>query len=130
VAKRFAIKLQVTDSEPELGIIWGFASVADLVDAQGDVIPQKELIRAVYQFMADYYAGAAAIKENHDSVVSAVLVESTLQLVGTRVAWYVGFLLLDPDLRKAAREGEISGFSIGGWYVSDEDEEEGTDGGD
>ena len=51
----------VTKVDAELGILWGYASVADIIDRQGDIVPQDELVNAVYQFMADYYAGAAAI---------------------------------------------------------------------
>lgn len=48
---RRALKLtvQIQKSSQELGIIWGYASVADLLDDQGDVVPQDELVKAVYQ---------------------------------------------------------------------------------
>jgi len=108
------LSVEITKTDEELGIIWGYASVADLVDLQGDVIPEREMVRAVYQFMEDYYAGHAAIKQNHEQAVDAVLVESTFHWVGNRLAWYDGVKLLDEELRKAARAGEISGFSIGG----------------
>ena len=112
--KQVAVKVQVAKSSDELGIVWGWASVADLVDLQGDIVPQDELVKAVYQFMEDYYSQAATIKVNHDKPAEAVLVESTLQVVATRVAWWVGVKLLSDELRQAARDGEISGFSIGG----------------
>lgn len=50
--------------------------------------------------------------------------ESTFHLLGTNVAWFVGVKLLDEDLREAARRGEISGFSIGGWAEDDGTPEE------
>ena len=110
---KVSVKVERTDSE--LGILWGYASVADIVDLQGDVVPQDVLVKAVYAFMEAYYGGAATIKVNHDQPAKAVLVESTFHLLATNVAWYVGVKLLDPDLRQAARDGEISGFSIGGY---------------
>lgn len=124
---RRALKLsvQIEKSSEELGIIWGYASVADLLDDQGDIVPQEELVRAVYQFMEDYYSGEAVIKENHKEAAKVTLVESTFHFIGTRLAWFVGVKLHDPDLRAAAAKGEISGFSIGGWY---QPEEEGTNG--
>jgi hypothetical protein len=70
--------------------------------------------------MEDYYAGQAAIGDNHEQAAQAVLVESTLQFLGGRLRWYVGVKLLDEDLREAAREGDISGFSIGGWAEEEE----------
>lgn len=124
---RRALKLtvQVQKASEELGIIWGYASVADLLDDQGDVVPQEELVKAVYQFMEDYYSGQAVIKENHEKAAKATLVESTFHFIGTHLAWFVGVKLHDPGLREAAVKGEISGFSIGGWY---QPEEEGANG--
>lgn len=122
--RQLKVSVKVERASEELGILWGYASVADIVDLQGDVVPQAVLIAAVYQFMEAYYAGAATIKTNHEKPAKAVLVESTFHLVGTNVAWYVGVKLLDEDLRKAARNGEISGFSIGG-YADPVEEAEG-----
>jgi len=118
--KQLKVKVDVVRKSDELGILWGYASVADIVDLQGDMVPQDELVGAVYQFMENYYAGQTVIKVNHDKPASAVLVESTFHLVGTHVAWFVGVKLLDEDLRKAARDGKISGFSIGGWAEDEE----------
>lgn len=116
--------VEVVQKSDELGIIWGYASVAELKDLQGDTVPQNELIGAVYQFMEDYYAQQAAIGENHEKPAEAVLVESTFHFLACRLRWYVGVKLLSDELREAAREGEISGFSIGGWA-----EEEGANDG-
>ncbi len=127
-AKR-AVKanIRVVRKSDELGILWGYASVADIIDFHGDVVPQDELINAVYQFMESYYASEATIKVNHDSPANAVLVESTIHLLGGRAAWWVGVKLLDDDLREAARNGEISGFSIGGWATYEEESNGETD---
>jgi hypothetical protein len=119
--RQVAVKVEVVQKSDELGILWGWASVADIVDLQGDVIPQEVLIAAVYDFMADYYAGNATIKVNHDKPADVVLVESKLELLATHVAWWVGVKLLSDDLKKAAREGDISGFSIGGWAETEEE---------
>ncbi|HZY74605.1 MAG TPA: XkdF-like putative serine protease domain-containing protein [Edaphobacter sp.] len=121
MSRKVRMSLEVVRKSDELGIIWGYASVADIQDLQGDTVPQDELVGAVYQFMEDYYADQAAIGDNHEQAAQAVLVESTFHFLATRLRWYVGVKLLDEDLLKAARAGEISGFSIGGWA---EDEEE------
>jgi hypothetical protein len=118
--KQITVKVKAARQDTELGIIWGYASVADVLDDQGDVVPQDELIRAVYEFMENYYGGETAIRVNHDKAAKAVLVESTFHLLGTNVAWFVGVKLLDEDLREAARKGEISGFSIGGQAEEEE----------
>ena len=115
VAKAMTLKVQVVRKSDEMGIICGWASVADILDLQGDTIPQDELVKAMYHFIEDYYANAAMIDQNHDGeAAEAVLVESTLQFIGGRVAWFVGVKLLTEDLKEAARTGQISGFSIAG----------------
>jgi|DewCreStandDraft_4_1066084.scaffolds.fasta_scaffold06909_3 hypothetical protein len=122
--RKLSLRVQAARQDQELGIIWGYASVADILDEQGDLIPQDELIRAVYEFMENYYRGETTIRVNHGKPAQAVLVESTFHLLGTNVAWFVGVKLLDEDLREAARRGEISGFSIGGWAEDDGTPEE------
>lgn len=113
--KRTVIKLtELVQKSDELGIIWGYASVADIMDLQGDVVPQDEMVRAVYQFMEDYYREQATIRENHADEAEVVLVESTIHFLALKARWYVGVKLLTAELREAARTGEISGFSIGG----------------
>lgn len=121
MARPVNLQVNVVRKSDELGILWGYASVADVVDLQGDLIPQGELVPAVYQFMEDYYAGQAVIKVNHEKPAAAVLVESTFHWLGNRLGWYVGVRLLDEDLRAAARRGEVSGFSIGGWAEEEQD---------
>ncbi len=120
--KQKRMSVQIAKSDAELGIIWGYVSVADIVDLQDDLIPASELRKMVYQFMEDYYAGAAGIKVNHDQVAKAVLVESTITKFGGNDAWWVGVKLLDENLREMARTGEISGFSIGGWADVEEED--------
>jgi len=109
-----AISIKKDSYNDELGIIWGFASVADVIDLQDDVIPQVELEKAVYDFMESYYQGSAEIKENHSESANAILVESSLMWIGGKLRWYVGVKLLSEDLKELARSGEIKGFSIGG----------------
>lgn len=118
--KQITVKVKAARTDTELGIIWGYASVADVLDEQGDIVPQDELICAVYEFMENYYSGETSIRVNHGKAAKAVLVESTFHLLGTNVAWFVGVKLLDKDLREAARKGEISGFSIGGQAEEEE----------
>lgn len=114
--KQVRVRMEVVRKSDELGIIWGYASVADIEDLQGDTVPQDELVSAVYQFMQDYYAAAASIQDNHDGEPApVVLVESTFHFVGMKLRWYVGVKLNSEELKESARNGEISGFSIGGW---------------
>lgn len=118
------MSVEVVRKSDEMHTLWGYASVADLKDLQEDTIPQDELVPAVYQFMRDYYAGKAVLKENHADEANAVLVESTFHFLAGRLRWYVGVYLESEELRQAARAGLISGFSIGG--SADDHEEEAT----
>jgi len=122
--RKLNLAVKVTKTDKEMGILWGYASVADIVDIQDEIVPQDELVRAGYQFMQNYYAGQAAIKVNHEELAEAVLVESTFHWLGNGLAWFVGVKLLSDELREAAKTGDISGFSIGGW-AEEEPEEEG-----
>ena len=119
--KQVRVKMSVVRKSDELGIIWGYASVADIEDLQGDTVPQSELVQAVYRFMADYYASLANVQDNHNGEPApVVIVESTFHFVGLHLRWYVGVKLLSEELLKAARNGDISGFSIGGWALEEE----------
>jgi hypothetical protein len=112
---KMLLKVEVVRKSDELGIIWGYATVAGVEDLQGDTLPDAELVPAVYEFMENYYAQQATIKDNHGEPAEAVLVESTIHYLGCALRWYVGVKLLSEKLRTAARAGEISGFSVGGW---------------
>jgi len=106
--------IHLEKSDAELGIIWGWVSAADVVDLDDEIVPQAELVRAWYRFMEDYYDGAADIRDNHGEPAAAVIIESTLEWrAGSLRAW-VGVRLRSDELREAARNGDISGFSIGG----------------
>lgn len=123
--RRVQSSVRVEKTDAERGIIWGWGSVAELVDLQGDVIPQAELEDAVYRFMENYYVGRAAVGDNHEEVAEAVIVESCLEWRGGALRWWLGVKLLSEDLREEARAGKISGFSIGG-YAEEAEEEEGA----
>lgn len=98
----------------EQGRLWGWASMSGVADSDGDVITAEALREAAYQFLINYASQAAVIKLNHEAEVKAVLIESALHEVGGLTAWWIGVQLLDEELRAQAREGKISGFSIGG----------------
>jgi hypothetical protein len=124
--QRVSLKADVVAKSDELGIVWGYANVADLVDLHGEVVPAAELVRAKYEFMKNYALGNTALNINHDpdqelARTRAVIVESTIHVLGTRAAWYVGVMLLDEELRQLARTGELKGFSIEGSAMKEPD---------
>ena len=121
MTRQIVAKATVVQKSDELGILWGYVSASGIVDGHGDVIPREELVQAFYAFMEAYHAGKAEVKENHSDSAEVVIVGSTLHNFGPEVAWFVGVKLLSEELRKAARDGEISGFSIGGTATFEED---------
>ncbi len=110
----WAATVAVEKSDVERGIVWGFVSVADNTDSDGETIPQAELEDAFYRFMEAYYDGQAEVFENHEAEAAAVIVESALIWMAGHLRWWVGVKLRSEELRELARNGEITGFSIGG----------------
>lgn len=112
--------IRIEKANLERGILWGWVSAADIVDLDDEIVPQDELVDAWYEFMENYYLGRANIRENHgDQPAEAVIVESTLEFRAGVVRAWVGVKLLSEELREAARNGEISGFSIGGSAIAE-----------
>ena len=104
--------VQFEKADLEEGVIYGIASVANLVDREGDVIRPAELRKAAHSFLADHngsfddthgYGGAPA-------ELPGKLVESWVD--GDN--WRIGFRPDDIAIAKAAAQGDYVGFSIWG----------------
>ena len=114
VAKGEPAGLFVTIEKADLeeGVIYGVASVANLVDREGDVIRPAELRKAAHDFLANYNG---AFDDTHGyggapSELAGKLVESWID----GDAWRIGFRPDDIAIAKAAADGEYVGFSIFG----------------
>lgn len=101
-------------------LVFGIASAAGVVDAQGDTISIDELERAVY----DYNLRSRAGSEMHNGERVADLVESFF-ITKEKAAifgisdehigkWFVGFKVSSPEVWQAIKNGKYTGFSIGG----------------
>lgn len=119
-AKRYVFKAQTDRYEAEEGVLYGWGSVAEVEDLEGEILAIEELVPMIHAFMAAYYAGHTTLKINHDEPADAVIVESAPQYFGGRLRWYVGVMLLSEALREQARRGEIVGFSIHGEAVRED----------
>ncbi len=121
MGKEMSVILKADRYDDEEGVLYGWGSVAEVEDGQGDIVPNEEMARLIHGFMILYYAGQARFTLNHqEEVEAAVLVESAPQWFGGALRWHVGILLLSEELRRLARAGEIQGFSIGGEAVREE----------
>lgn len=102
-------------------LIFGFASVAEIVDAHGDIISSSELEKAAYDFVLHSRAG----HEMHQTKTVGRLIESIvftkekLKALGLpedslRNSWWVGFKIDDEEVWQKIKSGEYKMFSIGG----------------
>ena len=115
-------------SEPY--IVHGIAAVSTVggkpyVDAQGDHIPTNELVRVAHEFVSSSRVGGIMHMRHADGsvvkagkVVSSVVLTNALQKamnidLGFE-PWIVGMQIDDPDVAKAIKSGQLSGFSIAG----------------
>ena len=101
-------------------LVFGFASVAGIVDSQGDEIDADELEKAAYNFVQ--FSGMGG--EMHRKLNVATLIESLFvteekaKLLGIDEKniskWFVGFKVTDAEVWQKIKNGEYKMFSIGG----------------
>lgn len=114
------IKGRITKLD-ERQIVFGWASVAEIEDSQGDVIPLEELEKAAYEYVLNSREGG----EMHETIGVAKLIESMvftpekLKSLGlkedaTKHGWFVGFKVEDAAAWEKIKSGEYKMFSIGG----------------
>lgn len=99
--------VEITKADAIEGIIYGVASVANLVDRQGDVIRPDELRKAAHDFLAHY----RAFNDTHTATdIPGDVVESWID----GDTWRVAFRPADLEVAKAAAQGDFVGLSIEG----------------
>lgn len=124
IIKRFEIS-KVSD---ELGIIFGYAIVCkengeDYVDLQDEHVPESAMMKA----SAKYMAGERRAKLMHDKVAydgrviyALPMTTELADALGIQVkktGLIIGLKPDNPDTLQLAKEGRLTGFSIGGRYV-------------
>lgn len=112
---------KVVKRDDDKFLVFGFASVADVEDSQGDVISIEELEKGAYKFMLRGGMGA----EMHevygvaDVVESIVFTKEKLKLLGLAEdalppAWWIGMKVCDAEVWQKIKNGDYKSFSIGG----------------
>lgn len=106
-------------------MVYGFASVAKdgdttLVDRQGDMIEEAELVKMAHRFIKTARTG----KVMHEGTPKAEVVESMVlrpdvaKALGlenfTKTAWVIGMKVNDDATWDRVKKGELKAFSIGG----------------
>lgn len=109
---------------PEERFVLGIVLEPETVDAQGDIYSEEEIRKAAHLYMEEfahiklmhaggYIEGKVKILENY---VTHVAMEVDGQPV-KRGTWMLGVRVLDDSLWDACKQGDLTGFSIGGTAV-------------
>lgn len=120
-------KFEIKKSSEEKRLAFGWASVANIVDLQNDVIDAEELEQAAYNFVRFYREGG----EMHERGGCAELVESIvftpekLKALGLpenslKTSWWIGFYVTDDEVWQKVKSGDYSMFSIEGKAIREE----------
>jgi len=110
--------------DEEQRIVYGWASVISengepVTDTQGDVIGPDELTKAVNDFMLEDRVG----KVMHEGDRTGTIVHSfpitkeiasALGIQTDREGWAVGYYVADDEVWERVKDGDFTGFSIGG----------------
>jgi len=111
--------------DDDLQLVFGIALVADEIDAQGDVIDERELIKVASR------SQGAPVKIDHEGggvghiACSFPLTTDIAKALGIsrpgKPAWLVGLKVDDADTWRRVKTGRLSGgLSIGGRAIKEE----------
>lgn len=104
-----------------LGVIYGIASKADVVDQEDEIIELIDLKMAAHEFMSESRNGDIDHDwKNHGDVVESLVMDKAFidMVKSGEIAegdWFIGYKPNDQEVAKKAASGEdFNGFSIGG----------------
>lgn len=107
--------------DEELRIVWSEVYVPNFPDTQGDVMSADEIRKMAWRFLADGLTSQVDL--NHDNSCddvgndpTGVIVESFIARKGDDLfiedAWVAGVHVLDDEVWKGIKSGELNGFSM------------------
>lgn len=115
---------EVIEKQEDQRIVYGWASVIEkdgeaVVDKQGDVIEEGELIEAVHEFVSDSRVGKVMHDGGQtsrivDSIVMTKDLQKALGIDLGKVGWLVGVKIDDDETWNLSKSGKLPMFSIGG----------------
>jgi hypothetical protein len=114
-----------------LGLVFGFAIVSkedgeDYFDVQGDHIPEDAMLKAATDFMQH----SRTAKEMHQGDRAGEVVfafplttdiAESLDITTKRTGLLIAMKPNDDEMLRKFRDGELTGFSIGGRRIKDEE---------
>jgi putative serine protease XkdF len=120
---------EITKLDEDQRLVSGWFSVieengASVVDLQGDVIDEADLVKAAHQFNLDARRGQAMHKGSKvaDVVESIVFTRELQKALGIdlgKVGWFATMKVHDDATWAAVKSGKLGAFSIGGRGVRD-----------
>lgn len=132
--KTFEVTSEFVKADAELGLILGWGIICTeagepYFDLQGDHIPDDAMLAAA----ADFMKHSREAKEMHsggrvgDIVFAFPMTKEVAQSFGfgvSKTGLLLGMMPDDPGTLERARNGELAGFSIGGFRIDDEEVED------
>lgn len=131
-AQDFELHAEVLKVDESLGLVMGYAIICKengepYFDVQGDHIPEASMLEAALDFMQN----SQVAKEMHEGeqagtvVFAFPLTEDIAKAFGilTQTTGLMIAMRPEPDMLKRFQLGELTGFSIGGRRVTDEEVE-------
>lgn len=107
--------------DPNFTYTLGPVLIPDEPDHQGDVISSEEIAKAAHDFMENSQQPGLMHKVNlktRDAVVVESYVMPSEVKIGKHAipagTWMLGMRVYNEKIRKAIREGDLKGYSIGG----------------
>lgn len=121
----FTLTATVTKVDEERRVVYGWASVIEedgkpVVDLQGDVITEADLVTAAEGFMLDSreagdgHVRTSGIGKAVASIVMTKELQAALGIDLKKVGWLIGFKVEDDATWAMVKSGEYAMFSIGG----------------
>ena len=136
MSEGFELRAKISKVDEGLGLVMGWGIVCSeqgepYYDLQGDHIPDSSMIEAVTDFMKSARIAGVQHAEDGDgdTVVKGTIVHSfplTADIAGAfgitcqKTGWMVAMHPSDPAVLAKFRNGEFTGFSIGGKRITDE----------
>jgi uracil-DNA glycosylase family 4 len=111
----------IIKADNEKQIVEGIVLEPDTLDTQGDTITADEIEKAAHRFLVK----SRVVGDSHKKVAGAEVVESyivpdDIQLGNQKVkkgSWVIGVHVTDDKLWDAIKNGEYTGFSVGGFAI-------------
>jgi DNA adenine methylase len=100
--------------------VLGVVLEPEVVDAQGDIYSAEEIRNAAHRFMEDFQGLGIQHRDrvNGDvKILESYLAPEDLVVGGTAIkkgTWLFGVRVLSDELWRMVKDGELTGFSIGG----------------